>query len=200
MSLLDPIHAFLPCKTPEAWIQTALTQQDILLIDHAQCEKKAAATALQFMYRYDRQTDLLFRLSRLAREELRHFERVLSILKARNIAFTHLSPSRYAAGLREHARTHEPARMIDLLIINAFIEARSCERFAAIAPHLDETLEKFYTQLLASEARHFEHYLGFAQQYSEEDIAPRVKHFAEVEEQLMITPDPVFRFHSGVPA
>ena len=195
---LQPIKDFLPCETPDAWVQSALQNQDIMLIDHAHCEKKAAASALQFMYRYDGKTDLLFRMSRIAREELRHFEQVLSILNKREIRYAPLSPSRYAAGLREHIRHHEPAKLVDLMIIGAFIEARSCERFAKVAPHLDEELNKFYTQLLRSEARHFEIYLDFAGQYAEGSIDDRVKEFAAIEKHLIESEDGEFRFHSGV--
>ena len=97
---LDQIHDFLPCKTPQRWIENALANQDLMLIDHAHCEKKAASTALSLMYRYVDNTDLLNRMSRLAREELRHFEQVLAIMKKRGVSYGHLSPARYAAGLR----------------------------------------------------------------------------------------------------
>ncbi len=83
---LDQIHDFLPCKTPQRWIENALANQDLMLIDHAHCEKKAASTALSLMYRYVDNTDLLNRMSRLAREELRHFEQVLAIMKKRGVS------------------------------------------------------------------------------------------------------------------
>ena len=137
---LDQIHDFLPCKTPQRWIENALANQDLMLIDHAHCEKKAASTALSLMYRYVDNTDLLNRMSRLAREELRHFEQVLAIMKKRGVSYGHLSPARYAAGLRQEVRTEDPGRLVDVLIVGAIIEARSCERFAALAPHLDATL------------------------------------------------------------
>ena len=144
---LDQIHDFLPCKTPQRWIENALANQDLMLIDHAHCEKKAASTALSLMYRYVDNTDLLNRMSRLAREELRHFEQVLAIMKKRGVSYGHLSPARYAAGLRQEVRTEDPGRLVDVLIVGAIIEARSCERFAALAPHLDATLSDFYTGL-----------------------------------------------------
>ena len=122
---LKEIHEFLPCRTPEQWIENALANQDVMLIDHAHCEKKAASTALSLMYRYVDNTDLLNKMSRLAREELRHFEQVLAIMKKRGVAYTHLSPARYAAGLREAVRTEDPGRLVDVLIVGAIIEARS---------------------------------------------------------------------------
>ena len=139
----QPVKDFLACATPQAWLESALDNQSILLIDHANCEKKAASTALNLMYRYVDKPDLLQRMSKLAREELRHFEQVLTIMQKRNIDYIQLSSARYAGGLREFMRTSEPGKLIDVLIVGAFIEARSCERFDRLAPLLDEELADF---------------------------------------------------------
>ena len=195
---LSDLRAFLPCETPDAWVQVALQNQDILLIDHANCEKKAASNALNLLHKYYDRPELLHKMSRLAREELLHFEQVVALLQARDIPYGHVSPARYAVGLLKQASNHEPAKLVDVLIIGAFIEARSCERFLKIAPHLDAELEKFYRSLLRSEARHFQDYLQLAQLYADEDIAPRVAFFAEIEKDLILSPDGEFRFHSGV--
>lgn len=189
---------FLPCKTPDAWIDSALANIDILLVDHAQCEKKAASSAMNLIYRHGDKTELIMRMSKIAREELVHFEQVLAIMKRRNIAFHNLSASRYAQGLRAHVRTSKSGNLVDTLIVGAFIEARSCERFQCIAPHLDDELKRFYEGLLASERRHFAVYLKFAKDYSDEELAPHIKRFAEVERKLIESQDPEFRFHSGV--
>ncbi|MCG8393476.1 MAG: tRNA-(ms[2]io[6]A)-hydroxylase [Pseudomonadales bacterium] len=193
------IEAFLPCATPPAWIDWALQHPDILLIDHAHCEKKAASTALNLMFRYVDRPDLLDALSQLAREELLHFEQVIQIMRQRGVEYDHLSPARYAQGLRQHVRTSEPGRLVDTLIVGALIEARSCERFAALAPHVDEELGRYYRYLLKSESRHFEDYLNLAEQYAGEPIAERVDFFKDVERELIESPDEVFRFHSGTP-
>jgi len=198
--LLAPIYDFLHCETPDRWVEVALQNQDIMLIDHANCEKKAAATAMSLMTKYVERTELLFCAARLAREELHHFEQVVEIMQQRNIAYTMLSPSRYASGMIKHSRHHDELNiLVDRLIIGAYIEARSCERFAKIAPHLDETLSRFYTSLLRSEARHFTDYLELAQQYAGEDISQRVASFGQVEAKLIVSPDEQFRFHSGLP-
>jgi len=197
---LQPLLDFLPCETPQTWLDMALQNQEVLLIDHANCEKKAASTALNLLYRYIDRDDLLDKLSRLAREELRHFEQVLSLLRQRNISYRHISPSRYAAGLRQFVATHEPDKLIDTLIVGAYIEARSCERFARLAPLLDAPLEKFYLSLLRSEARHFEDYLHLARYYAEGDISSRVAFFSEEEARLIQGEDAEFRFHSGTPS
>ncbi len=198
---LDEIHAFLPCPTPQAWIEQACVEQELLLIDHANCEKKAAGTALALLYRYQDDFELLNRLSRLAREELRHFEQVVALLKARGIDYRPLGASRYAAGLRRLVRRQEPGRLVDTLVVGAFIEARSCERFAALAPRLDAELARFYTSLLRSEARHFRDYLRLAQRVDPgQDVDARVRAVRAAERELIESPDPEFRFHSGLPA
>jgi len=196
---LSPIYDFLHCITPESWVKHALTQLPTLLIDHANCEKKAAQTALGMLYRYDDQVEMCQKMSRLAREELRHFEQVLKIIQKRGIPYEYVPAALYAQNLQKHARKAEPDRLIDKLIIGAIIEARSCERFAVLAPHLDEELNSFYSGLLLSEARHFEMYLQFARQYAKYDITSRVNFFLEQEALWINTPDAEFRFHSGTP-
>ena len=190
---------FLPCQTPDLWLTAATQQLDTLLIDHANCEKKAASGALNLMFRYTQHTELLLSMSRLAREELRHFEQVVNLITEKGIPYRHLSASRYAEGLRKHMRRDEPGKLIDWLIIGALIEARSCERFAALAPRLEDRLATFYTSLLRSEARHFTAYLGLAEQYATEPIGQRIDFFTEIEADLITEPDPEFRFHSGPP-
>ena len=161
-SALLEIQAFLPCATPDQWLENALDNQALMLIDHANCEKKAASTALNLIYRYTDNFELLNKMSRLAREEMRHFEQVIAIMKRRNIAYQHISASRYAAGMRELARPNDPGKLVDMLVIGAFIEARSCERFARLAPYLDDEPKAFYTSLLKSEGRHYQDYLKLA--------------------------------------
>lgn len=197
---IDSVIDFLSGPTPESWCQVAIANLKTLLIDHAHCEKKAASTAIHMMHRYPERKELIYRSSRLAREELRHFEQVIALMQRRNIKFINITPSRYAASLRRHVRTYEPQRLVDLMIIGAFIEARSCERFHALLPYLDEEMAKFYGGLLASEARHFEGYLKLATLYSIEDTESRIAFFREIEGQLIESPDSEFRFHSGVPA
>ena len=198
--LMQPIEAFLPCATPRAWVDWALQNPELLLVDHANCEKKAASTALNLMYRYVGHPELLNKLSRLAREELRHFEQVIAIMQERDIDYPQLSASRYAAGLRAEVRTSEPGRLVDTLLIGAIIEARSCERFAALAGELDEELAAFYHSLLKSEARHFMDYLALAQELAPAgDIDVRLPVLLERERELVESPDTDIRFHSGVP-
>jgi tRNA-(ms[2]io[6]A)-hydroxylase len=197
--LLQPIRSFLRCETPVEWVEAALEQQQILLIDHANCEKKAAATAMRLMYRYTDNPSLLSKMSQLAREELLHFQQVVELMAARQIRYRQIAPSRYAAGLRQHISDPEDLALIDTLIIGAYIEARSCERFALLVPALDIELSKFYRSLLRSEARHFQDYLDLAKSTGHQAVMERINFFGEVESELVLRPDPQFRFHSGLP-
>lgn len=200
--LLQPVNNFLGCTTPQAWLEAASHPDNIALIiqDHANCEKKAASTAINLMFRYGFFTDLQVKLAQLVREEMLHYEQVLEIMAKRQQAWEAVPAGRYAAALRKEIRTFEPQALVDVLIIGAFVEARSCERFAALAPYVDDELAKFYRYLLKSEARHFEDYLTLAQSVVEEDITPRVEIFRQIEKELVLTPDNTLRFHSGVPS
>ncbi|MBX9761605.1 MAG: tRNA-(ms[2]io[6]A)-hydroxylase [Pseudomonadaceae bacterium] len=197
---LPDIHDFLGCRTPDAWITAALADQQTMLIDHKNCEFKAASTALSLMAKYSTYVDLLNAMSRLAREELVHHEQVLRIMKRRKTGLRPVSAARYASGLRKVVRTHEPFKLVDTLVVGAFIEARSCERFEALVPHLDEELGKFYFGLLKSEARHFQNYLKLAYQYGDaRDVDQAIVRVRAAEQALIESPDTEFRFHSGVP-
>ena len=198
---LTPVLSFLPCRTPDGWVRAAIADQRTMLIDHANCEKKAVATALSLMHRYTDNFILLNKMSRLAREELRHFEQVLKIMAQRGVVYEPISASRYAAGLRDEVRRKEPGKLMDTLLVGALIEARSCERFAALIPHLDDVLADFYTSLLKSEARHFHDYLKLAEQTgSSEEVAERLSSLKAREKELVESTDGEFRFHSGPPA
>ncbi|MEH6568670.1 MAG: tRNA isopentenyl-2-thiomethyl-A-37 hydroxylase MiaE [Halioglobus sp.] len=197
---IAPILAFLSCETPAAWVDWALLHPDIMLIDHANCEKKAAATALNLMYRYAGNHTLLNKMSRLAREELRHFEQVIAIMHERGIDYPQISASRYAGGLRKSMRNTEPGRMVDTLLVGAIIEARSCERFARLVPVLDDDLALFYASLLKSESRHFKDYLQLAKEASSaQEVEERLEVLLEAERALIQEADSEFRFHSGPP-
>jgi len=197
---IQGIRDFLRCETPRAWVQWALDNPELMLIDHANCEKKAASTALNLIYRYSRDFTLLNKMSRLAREELRHFEQVIAIMSKRGMGYPPLSASRYAGGLHELIRKQEPGRMVDTLLVGAIIEARSCERFAMLAPELDEELAEFYSSLLKSESRHYRDYLQLARKASSpEEVEARLDLLLDTEKELIEAGDKEFRFHSGPP-
>ncbi|ROS04661.1 tRNA-(ms[2]io[6]A)-hydroxylase [Sinobacterium caligoides] len=198
--MLAPIYEFLLCETPDEWVEVALQHPEIMLIDHCNCEKKAAGSAMTLMNRHIDNADLLYKMSKLAREELRHFEQVLAIMQKRGVEYKVVTGSRYAKELHKSVRKPYQEKLVDTLIIGALIEARSCERFAKIAPRLDEELEKFYVSLLKSESRHFRDYITLAGQYCDEaSLQQRIDVFAELERELILSDDNEFRFHSGIP-
>ena len=203
MSCIPPeIADFLGAPTPQDWVDAAAGPEalPVLLVDHANCEKKAASTALAMLFRYEEHELLTERLSRLAREELRHFEQVRQRMRACGIRWRPVSAARYAAGLARSLRGAEPGRLVDRLVIAAFIEARSCERFALLAPRLEPVLGRFYSGLLASEARHFQHYLELARGFACVGLEARIEQLRIEENRLATSPDTELRFHSGPPA
>lgn len=185
--------------TPDAWVQAAAGRWRELLNDHAQCEKKAASTALALMFAYPEDRRLASTLSRLAREELRHFEQVQKLMTKCELPFERQRPGRYASRLRTALRTLDPGRKLDLLLMGALIEARSCERFRLLAPRLPAEVAGFYAQLADSEARHFEQYLALAQESGPAQWQARLRELAAHEARLATAPDPQLRFHSGPP-
>lgn len=143
--------------------------------------------------------DMLTKMMLLIKEELHHFYQVWEIMQIRGIGYQKISAGRYAKGLLANVATHEPGTLVDKLICGAYIEARSCERFAALAPWLDRDLNKFYHSLLRSEARHYQDYLALAQQISPKDISEKIQYFGKIEANLIRRPDSVLRLHSGIP-
>jgi tRNA-(ms[2]io[6]A)-hydroxylase len=193
----------LLAATPEAWVTAAVERWQELLVDHLACEKKAASTALALLFAYPEDDQLTLALSRLAREELRHFEQVQSLMMELNVPHRRATPGRYAAALRAVSHTTEPDRKLDLLLTGALIEARSAERFARLTPRLPTPLDRFYGQLQRSEVRHFQLYLRLAIQAAHDaqlDWRARLGVLARREAQLATQPDEQFRFHSGPPA
>ena len=188
----------LVAATGPRWITRALESLDELLVDHAHCEKKAAGMAVHLIFRYPQHAFLQEPLSRLAREELLHFEAVLRLLDDRGVAFRPLRPAPYAGRLRKQTRTYEPARLVDTLLCCALIEARSCERFQVLSEAVDDpVLRDFYAGLLASEARHHGVYLDLAERLEESPVVRgRLAELAECEAELLASAPELPRMHS----
>lgn len=201
---LPPIERLLARPTSPAWVSLACDRLDELLRDHADAEKKAASTAVSLMFLYGDDDELARQLSRLAREELRHYEQVATLMRTLGIAARRRPAGRYAAGLRAATSRAEPQRKLDLLLTAALIEARSCERFRLLAPVLPAPVAELYRTLERSEARHYEVYLRFAETEQSRtrglDWRRRLAELAELESALATEPDPSFGFHSGTPA
>lgn len=196
----------LASRTRASWLAEALDHLPTVLVDHAHCEKKAASTAMNLIFRYVDQVDLVQALSPLAREELEHFEQVLERLAAHGVPFGRLEPSPYASRLHKAVRKAEPERLLDTLLCCALIEARSCERMKLLADGLQARsaeapqlgpLADFYRSLLASEARHFATYTDLAAvRFGREATARRLDELARHEALCLDEPSPEVRLHS----
>ena len=195
-------HPLLRVPSPAGWMRKACVSRETLLIDHANCEKKAASTALALMFAYAEDLELTARMSRLAREELRHYEQVAKLIQSLGVAPQRLAPGRYAERLRRLVAKSEPQREVDLMICGAFIEARSCERFGALSLEIGAPLCDLFQGLHEAEARHHRVYLDLARRAATRAgiaMTARIEAFAALEAELITTPDAVFRFHSGPP-
>ncbi|OCQ98745.1 rubrerythrin family protein [Nostoc sp. MBR 210] len=184
--------------TSDAWVEQAIANLDIILLDHSHCERKAAGVALNFMFRYPSNTKMVRELTAIAREELEHFELVNQWLERRNVPLAPLSPPPYGAGLKAAVRPNEPDRFLDSLLVTGLIEARSHERLGLLAAHCPEPqLAKFYKSLMASEARHFGTYWVLADTYFEREIVQqRLDELAIVESDILVNLHPEPRIHS----
>ena len=182
------------------WIDQALSELPSILLDHAHCEKKAASTAINFLFRYPEQEQMMKPLSELAREELRHFEQVLEVMRRRGIHFVRQVPSTYAGKLVSICRKGEPDRMLDLFICSALIEARSCERMRLLAFALKESeprLAQFYRGLLACEARHHRIYIDMITSvFPEDKVNERFAIIAAHEASVLAEAGELIRLHS----
>jgi tRNA-(ms[2]io[6]A)-hydroxylase len=192
---------WLVAPSSASWLEQAQARPDLVLIDHAHCERKAAGVALQLMFRYPSDEGLGAALSPLAREELEHFELVLQLLQRRGMALRPLPAPGYGAKLTAAVRKGEPERMLDSFLVAGLIEARSHERMALLAAHsLEPELRDLYADLLASEARHFGLYwLLCEERYGREATVARLQELAAVEAQalsgVLLNPEEV-RMHS----
>lgn len=196
-SELPTINA-LKQPSSSAWVEQAISHIDTILLDHAQCERKAAGVALNLMFRYPSNAKMVRELTKIAREELEHFEQVNQWLERRNIPMRPVTPPPYGAGLKAQIRTQEPDRFLDSLLVSGLIEARSHERLGLLAQHCpDRELAEFYRGLMASEARHYGVYWVLADTYFDRDIfLQRLDELAIVESELLATLHSEPRIHS----
>ena len=193
-----PTIKFLQQPTAFAWVEQALANLDIVLLDHSHCERKAAGVALNLMFRYPSNPKLVRQLTAIAQEELQHFDQVNQILEDRGIALAPLASPPYGASLNKQIRPLEPDRLLDTLLVCGLIEARSHERLGLLGTHCpDEKLAKFYRSLMASEARHYGIYWTLADTYFDRAIVnQRLEILAQAESKILATLHPEPRIHS----
>ena len=189
----------LASDTSATWLASALEQIDDVLLDHAHCEKKAAGAAVKLLFSYPHHRFLQEPLADLAREELDHFCQVLAHLDSRGIRYETIRPSPYGMALHKLSRRDEPERLVDILLIAALIEARSCERFQLLADGVeDDGLAGFYRSLLACEARHHGVYVDLASELTSRAIAEsRLAELAQEEARIIEEPCDWVRLHAG---
>lgn len=190
LSLLAP--------TPARWFNQIQDRLDLLLIDHAHCEKKAAGVAMNLLFSYVEHGELTRAMTEIVQEELDHFHQVRALLERRGIRFYKLSPSAYGAKLHELVDKHEPRRAVDRLLVAGLIEARSCERFGILRDRLaDRELANFYGSLFESEARHHSTYVRLAKEFMTEDsVRTRLNELAAAEAAIIVVGEEQPRVHS----
>ena len=188
----------LASESDPRWLETALANLDDILLDHAHCERKAAGAAVNMLFRYPEHGFLQQPISALAREELAHYELVLAELSHRGVAFGRQRPSPYGGKLHALIRAAEPERLLDLLLVSALIEARSCERFQLLAENIPESrLAGLYRGLLASEARHHGMYIELADRLcAQEVVRARLRELAAAEAEILRQPCHFVRLHT----
>lgn len=184
--------------TSAAWTAQAIAHLDTILLDHSHCERKAAACALNLMFRYPSLQELVYKLTAIAQEELEHFAQVNAWLAQRGVPLAPLNAPPYGASLKQLVRRQEPERLLDSLLVAALIEARSHERLGLLGEHCpDPDLAKFYRSLMASEARHYGVYWVLADTYFERDqVQKRLEELAIAESEILATLHPEPRIHS----
>ncbi len=188
----------LQSTSQDRWLQQVRLHLDEILIDHAHCEYKAAATAMSIMGTYIDRRDLVSAMAEIVDEEMEHFHLVVKILDARGIPFRKQKPGHYGRELNALLRPHEPERAVDRLLVSGLIEARSCERFSLLAEHVEDSeLASFYNSLFESEARHHSTYVRLAKTFaSEEVVKVRLRDLAGAEAEIIGRGNPLPRMHS----
>lgn len=189
----------LASETDKNWLDRAAGQMDAILVDHAHCEKKAAGAAMKLLFSYPHHRFLQEPIAELAREELEHFQLILAELDSRGIRYETIKPSPYGMALHQLVRREEPHRLLDILLISALIEARSCERFQILAEGIsDPVLAELYSGLLACEARHHGIYVDLANQLVGREVQEaRLAELAVQEAEIIARDCEWVRLHAG---
>lgn len=169
----DTDAAFITLKTDTAtgWVEAVTEDFNAFLIDHAACERKAAAVATSMICHYPDRRQLVADMADLAAEEMSHFRQVIKLIHARGVQLTADTKDPYVNALRQHVRHGKDEYLLDRLLIAGVVEARGTERFGLLATHLDDmTLKQFYRQLAVSESRHQQLFLELALRYLPRDV------------------------------
>jgi tRNA-(ms[2]io[6]A)-hydroxylase len=178
----------LELPTDPRWIDVAGKNIGDILTDHAYCEQKAASSCISLIIQYPDKEALIEMLTPVVAEEWSHFERVLEEMKQRGFSLGFQRKDEYVEKLQKVIKHGARDQLlIEKLLMNALIEARSCERFHILWKNIpDEGLSKFYYELMVSEAGHYKNFLHLAKQYwPEEKVNQRWKEWLEAEAEIM---------------
>jgi tRNA-(ms[2]io[6]A)-hydroxylase len=188
----------LQSESQSRWLKQVDSNLNEILVDHAHCEHKAAATAMSLIGAYIDHRELTREMTRVVEEELEHFHLVLAILEKRKIPFRKQRPGTYGKLLNGLVRQNEPERAVDRLLVAGLIEARSCERFDLLRKHIqDQELSEFYGSLFESEARHHTTYIKLAKTFdSDTNVRARLAELSAAESEIIDMGCPLPRMHS----
>lgn len=176
----------LRVQTPARWVRLALERFDEVLVDHAHCEKKAAAQALSMLAAFPQAPGLARAMARLAREEAGHLSQVLALMEKRGLALGRDCGDPYAQGLQARVRQPARERLLDRLLVSALIETRSEERLRLLAEGLGEPeLRDFYARLADAEKGHGELFLRLARRSVPEELEARLDVLLDHEARLV---------------
>ncbi len=180
----------LKLATDPRWVNIVESNIDEILTDHAYCEQKAASNAISLIVHYPEYSDMVEKMSEIAREELEHFQQVHQLITERGGILGRERKDDYVNELMQFIKQPNRSReatLVDRLLFAAMIEARSCERFRVLSENIkDEKLAGFYRDLMISEANHYTVFIGFARKYGQGvNVEERWKEFLVYEAEVI---------------
>ncbi|WKK81357.2 tRNA-(ms[2]io[6]A)-hydroxylase [Marivirga arenosa] len=179
----------LELPTDPRWVNIAEKNIEDILVDHAYCEQKAATSCISLITNFPEMEEMVKVMTPVVAEEWSHFERVLEQLDKRGFKLGFQRKDEYVSELMklEVKGGSRSFQLSEKLLINALIEARSCERFKQLHLHIqDEELKKFYYELMVSEASHYKNFIKLAELYQpKEQVRARWEELLEAEAEIM---------------
>jgi len=179
----------LELPTDPRWIDIAGKNIEDILVDHAYCEQKAASSCISMIVQFPDKEELVEMMTPVVEEEWDHFKRVLEKLRQRGFKLGSQRKDQYVTELNKQIKKggSRDEQLMEKLLLNALIEARSCERFRLLSIHIeDQDLKQFYYELMVSEAGHYKNFLKLAKKYSgEEKVSRRWKELLKTEAEIL---------------
>ncbi len=189
----------LQLPTDPRWVEIAEKDIEDILVDHAYCEQKAASSCISLIVQFPEKSKLVNTLTPVVSEEWSHFEMVLEHLKRRKMTLGKARKDEYVVRINQIVRKggSRDEQLVEKLLLNALIEARSAERFKILSQNIkDQELATFYHELMVSEAGHYRNFLDLAKTYMPEPyVNQRWKQFLEEEAKIMESLEPRKRMH-----